>query len=117
MPQARRDKAKTRDYRCRITVQRLVAVQARLQDLDLAVHKHRQKMENPSSRGRSMILRVDKFHAQQHGLEKEPVPHQVPPLLVFPPRPGTPDDYHSAREPLEFEYDSEETNELEEDAD
>ena len=74
-------------------------------------------MENPDSRGRGMIHRVDKFHAQQHGLEKEPVPGQVPPLPVFPPWPGTPDDYHSAREPSEFEYDSEETDELKEDAD
>ena len=40
MPQARRDKAKTRDYRCRITVQQLAAAQAQLQDLDLAAHKH-----------------------------------------------------------------------------
>ena len=62
-----------------------------------------------------MICQIDKFHAQQHGLEKEQAPGQVPPLPVFPPQPGSPDDYHSAREPLEFEYDSEETDEPEED--
>ena len=96
MLQARRDKTKTRNYRCHITVQRLVAAQARLQDLDLATQKHHQKMENPGSRGQGMICRVDKYHAQQHGLEKEQAPGQVPSLPVFPPRPGSPDDYHSA---------------------
>ena len=49
MPQARRDKTKTHDYRCRITVQWLAAARARLQDLDLAMQKHHQRMENPSS--------------------------------------------------------------------
>ena len=34
MPQARRDKMKTCDYRCRITVQQLAAAQAQSQDLD-----------------------------------------------------------------------------------
>ena len=48
-PQARRDKTKTCEYRCRLTVQWLVAAQARLQDLDLAVQKCRQKAENPTS--------------------------------------------------------------------
>ena len=96
MPQARRDKTKTHNYRCQITVQWLVAAQAQLQDLDLATQKHRQKMENPGSQGQGMIRRVDKYHAQQHGLEKEQALGQVLPLLVFPPRPGSPDDYHSA---------------------
>ena len=41
----------------------------------------------------------------------------MPPLPVLPPRPGTPYDYHSAREPSEFEYDSEETDKAEDDAD
>ena len=83
MPQARRDKTKTRDYRRWITVQQLAAAQAWLQDLDLAAQKHRQKMENPGSRGRGMICRVDKYHAQQHGLEKEQAPGQVPPCRCF----------------------------------
>ena len=42
MPQTKRDKTKTQDYRCRITVERLAAAQAQLQDLDLATQKHRQ---------------------------------------------------------------------------
>ena len=49
MPQARRDKTKTHDYRHQITMQQLAAAQARLQDLDLVTQKRRQKMENPSS--------------------------------------------------------------------
>ena len=50
MPQARRDKTKTHDYRCQITVQRLAVAQARLQDMDLVTQKCHQKMENPGSR-------------------------------------------------------------------
>ena len=49
MPQARRDKMKTLDYRHWITIQQLAAAQAWLQDLDLAAQKRRQKMENPGS--------------------------------------------------------------------
>ena len=45
--QVRRDKAKTREYRRRIKVERLAATQARLQDLDLAVRKWRELKENP----------------------------------------------------------------------
>ena len=44
--QVRRDKAKTREYRCRITVERLATTQARLQDLDLATQKRRELKEN-----------------------------------------------------------------------
>ena len=37
--QVRRDKTKTQEYRHRITVERLAAAQARLQDLDLATER------------------------------------------------------------------------------
>ena len=57
-----------------------------------------------------MIRRVDKYLAQQHGRESERVPGQVPALLVFPDRTAMPDDYHSVREPSEFEYDTKETD-------
>ena len=57
-----------------------------------------------------MIHRVDKYLAQQHGREPPRAPGLGPALPVFPDRTATPDDYHSAREPSEFEYDSEETN-------
>ena len=45
--QVRRDKAKTREYRRRITVECLATTQARLQDLDLATRKWRELKENP----------------------------------------------------------------------
>ena len=53
--QARRDKAKTREYRRRITVEQLAAAQARLRDLDLAAHKKRELRENPVGHGRGMV--------------------------------------------------------------
>ena len=53
--QARRDKAKMREYCRRITVEQLAATQAWLWDLDLAAHKQRELRENPVGRGRGMI--------------------------------------------------------------
>ena len=108
--QARRDKAKTREYRRRITVEQLAATQAQLWDLDLAAHKQRELRENPVGHGRGMIQRADKYLAQKHGKEppRAPGPVSAPPM--FPDRTTKPDDYLSAREPLEFEYNSEETD-------
>ena len=81
--QVRRDKAKTREYRRRITVERLAATQAQLRDLDLAAHKQRELRENPVGCGRGMIRRADKYLAQQH--RKEPPrasgPVSAPPVL------------------------------------
>ena len=57
-----------------------------------------------------MICWVDKYLAQQHGKEPPRAPGLGPTLPVFPDRTAMPDDYHSAREPSEFEYDSEETD-------
>ena len=108
--QVRRDKAKTREYRRRIMVERLAAAQARLQDLDMAAQKRRELKENSVGWGRGMIHRVDKYLAQQHGKEPPRAPGPGPALPVFPDRTAMPDDYHSAREPSEFEYDSEETD-------
>ena len=101
--QARRDKAKTRGYRRRITVEWLAATHARLQ-------KHKEHVLNPVVRGRGMICWADKYLAQQHGREPEWVPGSAPALPVFPDWTAMPDDYHSTREPSEFEYDSEETD-------
>ena len=57
-----------------------------------------------------MIRRADKYLAQQH--EKEPPrasgPVSAPPVL--PDRTAMLDDYLWAREPLEFKYDSKETD-------
>ena len=55
-----------------------------------------------------MIRRADKYLAQRHGKEPERIPGTVPVLPTFPDRAATPDDYHSAREPSESEYDTEE---------
>ena len=76
--QVRRDKAKTQEYRCRITVERLAATQARLQDLDLAARKQRELKENLVGQGRGMIHRADKYLAQQHGKEPPRAPGPWP---------------------------------------
>ena len=110
MQQAQRDKTKTREYRRQITVERLAAIQARLEDLDLVAQKHKECALNPVARGRGMIHQMDKYLAQQHGREPERVPGLAPALPVFPDWTAMPDDYHSAREPSAFEYDSEETD-------
>ena len=57
-----------------------------------------------------MICQADKYLAQQHGREPPQAPGPGPALPVFQDRTAMPDDYHSAREPSEFEYDSEEIN-------
>ena len=62
--QARRDKAKMREYRHRIMVEQLAAAQAWLRDLDLAARKQRELRENLVERGRGMIRRADKYLAQ-----------------------------------------------------
>ena len=106
--QVRRDKAKTWEYRRRITIERLAATQARLQDLDLVAQKRKERALNPVGRGRGMIHLADKYLAKQHGREPEWVPGPTPALPVFPDTAATPDDYHSVREPSEFGYDTEE---------
>ena len=108
--QARRDKAKTWEYRRRITVERLATTQVQLQDLDLAARKQRELKENPVGRGRGMIRWADKYLAKQHGREPPQAPGLGLALPVFPDRTAMPDDYHSAWESSEFEYDSEETD-------
>ena len=57
-----------------------------------------------------MICQVDKYLAQQHGRELLRALGLGPVLPMFPDRTAMPDDYHSAWEPLEFEYDSKETD-------
>ena len=110
MQQARRDKARTWEYCWRITMEWLAAAQARLQDLDLVAQKRKERTLNPVGRSRGMIRRADKYLAQQHRREPEWVPGSAPALPVFLDRGATPDDYHLAREPSEFEYDTKETN-------
>ena len=98
------------EYRCRITVERLAATQARLWDLDLAARKQKELRENLVGSGRGMIRRADKYLAQQHGKELPRASGLVPAPPMLLDRTATPDDYLSAREPSEFEYDSEETD-------
>ena len=57
-----------------------------------------------------MIHRADKYLTQQHGRQPPWAPGLGSALPVFPDRTTMPDDYHSAREPSEFKYDSEETD-------
>ena len=57
-----------------------------------------------------MVRRADKYLAQQHGKELPQAMGLAPALSVFPERTATLDDYLSAREPSDFEYDSEETD-------
>ena len=106
--EARRDKVKTREYCRKITVQRLAATQARLKDLEMVTQKRQEHAANPVARGRGMIHRADKYLAQWHGKELEWILGTVPVLPAFSDRAATPDDYHSAREPSELEYDTEE---------
>ena len=108
--EARREKVKTREYRRKITVQRLAAAQARLKDLEMVTQKCQEHAVNPVARGRGMIRWADKYLAQRHGKELERIPGTVPIVPAFLDRAATPDDYHSAREPSELEYDTEETN-------
>ena len=110
IPQARRDKVKTHEYRHRITVERLAATQAQLWDLDLAARKKKELRENLVGCGRGMVRRVDKYLAQQHGKEPSRASGLGTAYPVFPDRTAMMDDYLSAREPSEFEYDSEETD-------
>ena len=105
--QVRRDKTKTWEYCWRITVERLAVAQVRLQDLDLMAQKRKEHTLNLVGRGRGMIRRADKYLAQQHGREPERVPGLAPALPVLLERAAMPDDYHSAREPSEFKYDTE----------
>ena len=106
--EARRDKVKTREYHRKITVQRLATAQARLKDLEMVAQRRQERTVNPVARGRGMIRRADKYLAQWHGREPERIPGTVPVLPAFSDRAATPDDYHSAQEPSESEYDSEE---------
>ena len=110
MQQVRRDKARTQEYRRRITIEQLATAQARLQDLDLVAQKCKERALNPVRRGRGMICWADKYLTQQHGREPERVPGVAPALPVFPDRAAMLDDCHSAWEPSEFEYDTKETD-------
>ena len=108
--EARRDKIKTGEYHRKITMRQLAATQARLKDLEMVTQKHQEHAVNPVARGRGMIHRADKYLAQWHRKEPEQILGTVPILPTFSDQAATPDDYHSAREPSESEYNAEETD-------
>ena len=108
--EARRDKIKTREYHRKITVRQLATAQARLKDLEMVTQKCQERAANLVARDRGMIRRADKYLAKRHGKEPERIPGTVPVLPAFSDQAATPDDYHSAREPSESEYDTEETD-------
>ena len=87
---------------------RLATTQARIKDLEMVTQKRQERSANPVARGRGMIRRADKYLAQLHGKEPEWIPGNVPILSTISDRAATPDDYHSAQEPSESEYDTEE---------
>ena len=108
--EARRDKAKTREYRQKITMWWLATAQARIKDLEMVTQKCQERTANPVARGRGMVCRADKYLAQWHGKEPEWIPGNVPVLSAFSDPAATPDDYHSAQEPSESEYNTVETD-------
>ena len=62
----------------------------------------------PKGRGRGTVRRSDKSQAKKLLKQQQ----QQPALLVMAAWPGSPDDYHSAREPSDFEYKSDDPPEL-----
>ena len=87
--EARRDKAKTREYRRKITVRRLATAQARIKDLEMVTEKRQERSTNPVARGRGTVRRADKYLAQWHGKEPEQNPGKVPVLPAFSDRAAT----------------------------
>ena len=78
--------------------------------MDLTSHRQRELRENLVGCVQGMVRRADKYLAQQHRKELPRAVGLAPTPSVFPERTAMPDDYLLAQEPLEFEYDSEETD-------
>ena len=93
------DLANTREYRWARILGRLAAVEDKARMLAL----ENAKTPTPKGRGQAYTRRADWYLAQKvaGGLALEPSLHPL--------RPATPEDYHSAREPSDFEYGSEES--------
>ena len=93
------DLANTRKYRPARILGRLAAMEGKAQMLAL----ENAKTPTPMGRGRAYTRRADRYLAQKvtGNLALE--------LSLHPLRPATPEDYHSAREPSEFEDGSEES--------
>ena len=63
------------------------------------------ELETPKGRGRGAIRRSDKLQAKKLMKQQQALP-------VMAARPGSPDDYHSAREASDFDYESDDPPEL-----
>ena len=99
MRQSRIDLANTREYHWARILGRLAAMKGKVRTLAL----ENAKTLTPMGRGRAYTRRADWYLAQKvaGSLALEPSLHLL--------RPATPEDYHSAEEPSEFEDGSEES--------
>ena len=90
--------ANTREYRWARILGRLAAMEGKARSLAL----ENTKSPTPMGRGRAYTRRADRYLVQKvaGSLALEPSLHPL--------RPATPEDYHSAREPSEFDDGSEE---------
>ena len=93
------DLANTREYRRACILGRLTAMEGKARTLAL----ENAKTLTPMGKGRAYTRRADRYLAQKvaGSLALEPSLHPL--------RSATPEDYHSAQEPSEFEYGSEES--------
>ena len=97
MRQSRIDLANTRDYRRARILGRLTVVENRAKSLALDTSRP----VSPQGQGQGYTQRADRYYAQKA------VGAPVLELTLNAARPATPEDYHSAREPSKFEYESE----------
>ena len=97
MKQAKIDLANTREYWGAHIMGRLAAVEGRAQNLAI----ENAKSPAPQPRGWGYTRRADQYSAQKvvWAPAPEPTLHAL--------RPASPEDYHSAREPSETNYESE----------
>ena len=97
MKQSQIDVANTREYHRDYILGRFAAVEGKVQSLAL----ENAKTLTPQGRGRATLGEPTGIWHRRWlgGLALEPTLHTL--------RPATPEDYHSAQEPSEFEYESE----------
>ena len=97
MRQSQIDLANTREYRQARVLGWLAAVEGWARTLALEISRPM----SPQGRGRGYTQRADHYYAQM----AVRTPTMEPTLNAM--RPATPEDYHSAREPSKFKYESE----------
>ena len=99
MRQSQIDLANTREYRRACILGQLAAMEGKARMLAL----ENAKTPTPMGRGQAYTRRADRYLAQKVAGSPALEPS------LHPLRSATPEDYHSAREPSEFEYGSEES--------